>query len=618
MKFNTKIVLASALLIITTTFVLSSLQIRTTKDSMTRQINSGLTEIISSVGNTVDIEINSKLNNAQLATKMIQHNPLDESYVEQVLKSDPVLNAEFQAVGIGYEHNGSLVINNGQVPDNYDARTRPWYQSAKRSIINVTEPYIDAATQQMIISIGTPVYSSSEFVGAMVFDVNLGIVSKMINRANLFDSGSVFVISDKGITISHPEQSNNGEHINTWAAGIRIIEGIQEFEENGRTYQVMLKRMQGENWYIGALIDQNLALSGLSKIVFQSVITTLICVIVAIALLKVLISFLLKPLGKLNDALERVANNSGDLTTRLETKTDKEFSELAKNFNRFIGNLHDQLKRSSEISNDIEQLSNETNRSANETVSAMTTQQQELEQLVTAMDELSSTASSVAENAQEVLLAVDGVDASVGQGLHAVEDTKNLITSLSVDIDNTVTEINNLKESSESIDTIIKVISDISDQTNLLALNAAIEAARAGDAGRGFAVVADEVRALASRTQGATIEISEQIEQLQIGATSAHEAMANSKANSTNAVEKAVHAHELYSSIRTSVGDVSNMNSQIAAASEEQRVVTDEMNRNALNIKDLCNETLSKSENATEAMHKQDDKIKSLLSNIMI
>lgn len=618
MKFNTKIVLASALLIITTTFVLTSFQVSTTKDSMTRQINSGLNEIISSVGNTVDTEIKSKLNNAQLATKVIQHNPLDESYVEQILKSDPVLNAEFQAVGIGYEHNGSLVINNGQVPDNYDARTRPWYQSAKQSRVNVTEPYIDAATQQMVISIGTPVYYSSEFVGAMVFDVNLGTVSKMINRANLFDSGSVFVVSNKGVTISHPEQAHNGKYIDSWAPGIRVVEGAQEFERNGRTYQVMLKRMQGEDWYIGALIDQNLALSGLSKLVFQSIITTIICVVVAITLMKILISFLLKPLGKLNDALEKVANNSGDLTTRLETKTDKEFSELAKNFNRFIGNLHEQLKRSSEISSDIEQLSNDTNKSANETVSAMTTQQQELEQLVTAMTELSSTASSVAENAQEVLLAVDGVDSSVGQGLHAVEDTKDLITNLSVEIDNTVTEINNLKESSESIETIIKVISDISDQTNLLALNAAIEAARAGEAGRGFAVVADEVRALASRTQEATIEISEQIEQLQIGATSAHDAMANSKANSSNAVAKAVHAHELYSSIRKSVGDVSNMNSQIAAASEEQRVVTDEMNQNALNIKDLCNETLSKSENATEAMHKQDDKIKSLLSNIMI
>ncbi|MDN3684606.1 methyl-accepting chemotaxis protein [Vibrio sinaloensis] len=139
---------------------------------------------------------------------------------------------------------------------------------------------------------------------------------------------------------------------------------------------------------------------------------------------------------------------------------------------------------------------------------AILQQQQEVEQLVTALNEMSSTAQEMARNTQSAAHAANQAHGASESGVDTARKSSATIRELSDLVTQSEQDVNQLNLSAENIKSLLHVISEISDQTNLLALNAAIEAARAGESGRGFAVVADEVRQLAKRTQDATTDIS--------------------------------------------------------------------------------------------------------------
>jgi methyl-accepting chemotaxis protein len=153
--------------------------------------------------------------------------------------------------------------------------------------------------------------------------------------------------------------------------------------------------------------------------------------------------------------------------------------------------------------------------------------------------------------------------------------------------------VQELVDKVQSIATVIGSISDISDQTNLLALNAAIEAARAGEHGRGFAVVADEVRNLSRRTQAFTRDIRTTIDELtgvSEGSLAAIEIGQTRSRETTHAVRKAGDALML---IEKAITEVSEMNQQIAAASEQQATVSSEINENIQRVAGQSNDVVT-------------------------
>jgi len=206
--------------------------------------------------------------------------------------------------------------------------------------------------------------------------------------------------------------------------------------------------------------------------------------------------------------------------------------------------------------------------------------------LATAMNEMTAAVKEVEGNAESASVSTLEATSVAEEGRNAVDATISSINTLSKNIDDSATAVNNVEIKVESIGSVVDTIRSISDQTNLLALNAAIEAARAGEAGRGFAVVADEVRNLAKRTQDATVEIQGMIELLQQSAQQAVGLMDSSVKEAEVGVTEVTKAGIKLSDIVSKVNHISDLNYQIASASKEQATVADEINSNLVQVKE--------------------------------
>ncbi|HCE2381157.1 TPA: methyl-accepting chemotaxis protein [Vibrio parahaemolyticus] len=612
MKFRYKVVTASSILLLITVSLLSTQQVMTIRSQTQEHINSSVKEILTSVSNTVQSEMNAKKDLARSITEIIELSPNDRTYVKDILEK-PTPKSSFLAIGFGYESNGFVIENDDgwDAGPDYDPRQRPWFIAAKnKGDLVVTDPYVDASSKNVIISVGTPVKQNGQFLAGMFYDLELTTLSDLVNQVNLFDAGYLFLVTDDGTTIAHPQSKYNGEKLNSYLPQVDLNKATQHIEVDNNPYMVSLTHIPSENWYVGAIIDETAAYSVVGELRNSAIIYSIIAVLASVIALTLLIRTLMRPLDTLNTAIKDVASGKGDLTQRLETDTDQEFSELAKNFNTFMENLQQQIIESKSISDQILTGTQITAEGARDSAGAIQTQLQELEQLATAMHEMSVTATEVANNAQGAASAAKEADQATIEGSSVVSESTQTINMLSDSIDLAVEEVQVLESATANIETILKVINDIADQTNLLALNAAIEAARAGESGRGFAVVADEVRTLAQRTQESTTEIRSMIEQLQSGASSVASAMHQSKGSAVEAVEKADLANDALQRIRDAIQRISDMNLQIASAAEEQSLVAEEINNNTVNIKDLSTQVADSANRTNEAMQSQHDNVR--------
>ena len=287
------------------------------------------------------------------------------------------------------------------------------------------------------------------------------------------------------------------------------------------------------------------------------------------------------------ERLDEIAQGGGDLTRRLPEEGGQELCALASGFNRFAAQTQEMLSQVKSSAVQMNAISSSLTQVAQEGKSSADQQDEAMAHVATAMTQMTATVHNVAQSAANAAAAAEEADAQARAGRAVVDRTLSAIERLTTDVEQASRNMTELERESTQVGVVISVIRDIADQTNLLALNAAIEAARAGEMGRGFAVVADEVRSLANRTQTSTREINEIIERLQAGTGATAKLMKQSQDSASQTLEQSSEATSSLEAITQSVAHIRDMNVEIASAAEEQGAVSDEIQRNTVNVSQL-------------------------------
>jgi len=320
-------------------------------------------------------------------------------------------------------------------------------------------------------------------------------------------------------------------------------------------------------------------------------------------------TLLLKKLQRIAEIAQAISNK--DISHQCNIVSHDIIGDIVNSFNHMTENLRNMITHISADSNQLHDASKLLTDLTQQATTDSLSQQSQVEQAATAMNQLAATAQEVARNAAQAASATNDANVQSDSAKVVVVESMSAVDRLADMVKHSTTVIAKLENESDNIGNVLSVINSIADQTNLLALNAAIEAARAGEHGRGFAVVADEVRTLANRTQDSTEEISAIIERLQSGSRDAVSSMDEGQTQAQKGVELTEQAAEALATIAGHISIVSEMSSQIANASNEQNIVVEEVNKTMVEINDVSTRTkesmLQIDEASLEVTHKAEN-----------
>ena len=583
LRFSHKILLAVSLIVMLA-FTLFTLYNDYLQRNATR---TSLENYLTEMGDSTSTNIRNLLEGRINLVRNLAQNIAREPANAETLMDESVLTSSFLTDYLGKVDGSFSIRPNTKMPDGYDPRSRAWYKDGMNaSGAMLTEPYIDMATNKMVIGVISKVSSNIGVVGG---DLALDGLVEIINSLNFGGMGYAFLVNDQGKILVHPDKALVMKSLSDlYPTHTPKLSGeLTEVQFNGQARLLTfapIKGLPSANWYIGLSIDRDKAYATLSKFRYSAVIATIVAVVIIIVLLSLLIRVLLQPLHAMTRAMEDIAQGEGDLTKRLVIHTHDEFGMLGNAFNRFVERIHTSIREVSSATEHVNEVAMRVVSASNSSMLNSDEQASRTNSVAAAINELGAAAQEIARNAAEASHQASDARGMAEQGQQVVERNIGAMNQLSEMLSASSTNIESLNSKTVNIGQILEVITSISQQTNLLALNAAIEAARAGEQGRGFAVVADEVRTLARRTQHSTEEIEQMISRLHSGVGAAVKAMGTSHAMAEGTVGQSEKVQQALENILGAVGMIVDQNQQIAAAVEQQTAVAHDIDRNIVEI----------------------------------
>ncbi|KXO83882.1 MAG: HAMP domain-containing protein [Pseudomonas stutzeri] len=506
---------------------------------------------------------------------------------------------------------GKLIVNthwNSAESRNYFEE--PWHKGglqAPRGKCVWAAAYQDDASAEPRTNCAMTIYKDGTPWGVSTIDLTLGFFNRLVAEKQDEIGGEVMIVEADGKILSNQPQLGSDmvlRNVSELASQSPFIAAVQKAltsptqalrrdlytSKAGDAFSFFIEPIEGTPWFLAAALPTAKLEERSDEMLGTLAFLQIPMVIVLLALMLVAISQLMKRLTVLKINIDSLSAGDADLTKRIDIKGEDEVDQVGRSVNGFIGYLQkmmiDVSDATTQIQSEIAQLK-QLSRSTNE---ALSRHASETDQAVTAINEMSSTAESVAQSASDTATFTQTANHNAVSSKLVVDDASTSVRSLVSEVESATAKVQAMQADAQRINDVLGVIGDIAGQTNLLALNAAIEAARAGEQGRGFAVVADEVRALAARTQQSTSEINETLQRLKDAVGSAVQAMEQTKASCQATADKTAQVTVGLDEMTSSVVHINDLSTQIATAAEEQSAVAEEINRNMVAVRHVVDE----------------------------
>jgi len=527
-------------------------------------------------------------------------------YLEAARARNQAFTTMFAATDSGHYYNEKGLDRTLSRDNPKDSWFYGYIDSGAQRLVNID---IDGSTGELALFIDYRVEKDGKLVGVAGMGLRMSELSKLIHDFSFGERGKVYLVRNDGLIQVHPDPAFSGkrqlvEQLDANAAKALLSgdHGLRSsrFQRDGEDYLALSLPLRDLNWTLVAEVPEAQIYAQMNQALW---LTTLIgggVALLSLLLVVVLARGLVKPIRRVTAALVQIGSGAGDLSHRLDDARQDELGDLARGFNRFLdsqrGLIGDVLRTTERLHRAVEQVTQVVDNTAERSGR----QQEMTEMVATAVHEMGLTVQEIARNAGDAAQASQSARDEALQARDVVRRSIQGIEGMSGDIGKAADAVSQLADEVASIDEVLAVIRSISEQTNLLALNAAIEAARAGEMGRGFAVVADEVRTLARRTQLSTDEVQQMIQRLKQGAGSAVTSMQAGQQATGSGVAFSQRTGTSLGAITDQVEHISDMNHQVATATEEQSAVTEEINRTVQGISDLARETAAEVQGCRE------------------